>query len=71
MEHVQDKFPRNVNWSFLEGKVEIEAPIAILDVMKGLRTVNDSGKSAKSVFRCLGYDDKSDTSLLYASPITG
>mmetsp|Transcript_15363 Transcript_15363/g.28935 ORF Transcript_15363/g.28935 Transcript_15363/m.28935 type:complete len:981 (-) Transcript_15363:28-2970(-) len=71
MERIQKEFLNSVTWSMSGKNVNIEAPIAIENVMKGLRIVNEHGKNAKSMFRCLDYDDNSDTSLIYASPITG
>lgn len=71
LEHDQAEYPRNLKWSMSDKNVVIEAPIAIANIMKGQRAVDEHGKHAKSVFRFLDYDGKSDTSLIYASPITG
>jgi 23S rRNA-/tRNA-specific pseudouridylate synthase len=60
-----------VSCSIFEGSIQIDAPIAVADIMRGVRTVNQNGKDAKSVFKLLAYDSTSDTSLIYASPITG
>jgi 23S rRNA-/tRNA-specific pseudouridylate synthase len=54
-----------------ERTIEIDAPIAVDDVMKGSRSVNQSGKEARSKFKSLGYDSDSDTSLVLCSPLTG
>jgi 23S rRNA-/tRNA-specific pseudouridylate synthase len=71
MERIQTAFPKDLTWSMSDKNVEVEAPIAIENVLKGLRRVDEHGKNAKSVFRFLDYDGKTDTSLIYASPITG
>jgi hypothetical protein len=71
LEHNQAEYPRNLKWSMSDKNVVIEAPIAIANIKKGLRAIDEHGKNAKSVFRFLDYDGKSDTSLIYASPITG
>ena len=66
-----DHFQGFSNWSMAEETIEIDAPIAVDDIMKGLRAVNENGKEAKSRFTALGHDSESDTSLVLCSPLTG
>lgn len=44
---VTDHFQGFSNWSMAEETIEIDAPIAVDDIMKGLRAVNENGKEAK------------------------
>ena len=63
--------PEYTNCSIIEGHIYIDAPVAVDDVMKGLRKVSEDGKAAKSKFTFLGYDKDTDMSLVECSPLTG
>jgi len=67
----KNEFPAYTNWSVKDKSVDIEAPIAVVDIMKGLRTVSESGKPARTIFTFLAYDRESNTSLIECNPITG
>jgi len=71
MKKATDHFLGFSKWSMIEGAIEIDAPIAVGDIMKGLRTVNQSGKESRSRLKSLDYDSDSDTSLVLCRPITG
>ena len=60
-----------VNIEFVEGCIEVNAPIETSDPAAGVRIVSRAGKPSKSRFCCLAYDNESDTSLLSCCPITG
>jgi len=51
--------------------VKVDAPIANIDVLNGIRSVNAKGKPSTSLFRFLDYDAKNDTSLISCCPVTG
>jgi predicted sulfurtransferase/23S rRNA-/tRNA-specific pseudouridylate synthase len=59
------------NIKFVEGCIEVNAPIETSDAAAGIRIVSIAGKPSKSRFRCLAYDDESNTSLLSCYPMTG
>ena len=58
-------------WCEKNDCIEVDAPIELVDVIRGQRGIKESGKSAKSRFKFLSHDDKSNTSTIICFPITG
>ena len=64
-------FLQHSSCSIKDKVVTVEAPIDVVDILKGLREVAESGKPSISTFSLLKYDHEKDTSLVKCIPITG
>lgn len=74
---IKDEFPikstkeLQCTWCEKNDCLEVDAPIELVDVIRGQRGIKESGKSAKSRFKFLSYDDQNNTSTIMCFPITG
>lgn len=49
----------------------VSCPLRVLNPREGIHTCDPSGKESFSAFRCLGFDEASNTSLVECQPLTG
>ncbi len=66
-----NSFSQHSSCSIRDKVVTVEAPIDVVDIVKGLREVAECGKPSISNFILLKYDNEKDTSLVKCTPITG
>lgn len=62
-----------LKWSWCERNncLEVDAPIELVDAKRGERGISETGKSSKSRFQYLSFDEKSNTSTILCYPLTG
>lgn len=61
----------HVIWDSEMQIVVLDAAINVLDTQKGIRQLSEEGKSSKSSFQFILYDQETNTSLILCSPHTG
>lgn len=52
-------------------EVVCEEPLLTVDRQMGLNIVHPEGRSAKTVFTLIRYDERTDTSVVHCKPFTG
>lgn len=61
----------HVIWDDERKIVILNAPINVQDAQKGIRQLSEAGKSSKSSFQFILYEEETNTSLILCSPHTG
>ncbi len=59
------------SWSIPDQMLEVNAPIETVDPSNGIRMITSKGKAARSLFRLIGHDEVTNTSMVLCSPLTG
>ncbi|KAJ3711599.1 pseudouridine synthase [Lentinula raphanica] len=68
---VRKEYVARVNGRFPDGDVVCEQPLLTVDRQMGLNIVHEQGRSAKTIFNLIRYDENSDTSVVHCKPMTG
>ncbi|KAF7798242.1 hypothetical protein EIP86_009459 [Pleurotus ostreatoroseus] len=69
--NIQKEYVARCKGEFPPGEVICEEPLITIDRQVGLNIVHPKGKPAKTVFRRLHYDAKTNSSVVSCKPITG
>ncbi|KAJ4471500.1 pseudouridine synthase [Lentinula aciculospora] len=68
---VRKEYVARVNGRFPDGDVICEQPLLTVDRQMGLNIVHQEGRSAKTIFTLIRYDENTDTSVVHCKPMTG
>ncbi|KAJ3784549.1 pseudouridine synthase [Lentinula aff. detonsa] len=68
---VRKEYVARVNGKFPDGDVVCEQPLLTVDRQMGLNIVHEEGRSAKTIFHLVRYDENTDTSVVHCKPLTG